>query len=78
MDPDFIREFSVLLGFAALYIVVSIVLLRGYKTDLSAVSLHGPTGTGEGGVVPQRLNRRRKAIARDAAAKQARTDDDNA
>lgn len=71
MDPDFIREFSVLLGFGALYIGVSILLLRGHTTDLSAVSLHGGAAGGEGGNVPQRLNRRRKAIARDTAAKGA-------
>lgn len=70
MDPDFIREFSVMAGFVGLYIIGSIFLLKGHKTDLSAVSAHGSAARGEGGVpTPQRLNRRRKAIARDQAAK---------
>lgn len=70
MDPDFVREFSVLAGFAGLYIVGSIFLLKGHKTDLSAVSNHNP-GSVEGSVAPtpQRLNRRRKAIAREQAGK---------
>lgn len=69
MDPDFIREFSVLAGFAALYIVGSIFLLKGHKTDLSAVSNHGALSSETGAPTPQRLNRRRKAIAREQAGK---------
>ena len=72
MDPDFVREFSVVAGFIGLYIVGSIFLLKGHKTDLSAVGLHGSTPRGEDGVpTPQRLNRRRKAIAREQASKSA-------
>ena len=70
MDPDFVREFSVMAGFVGLYIVGSIFLLKGHKTDLSAVGAHGASARGEDGVpTPQRLNRRRKAIAREQAAK---------
>ena len=69
MDPDFVREFSVLAGFAGLYIIGSIFLLKGHKTDLSAVGSHGPLATETGTPTPQRLNRRRKAIAREQAAK---------
>ncbi len=69
MDPDFIREFSVLAGFAGLYIVGSIFLLKGHKTDLSAVANHGTLSSESGVPTPQRLNRRRKAIAREQAAK---------
>lgn len=70
MDPDFIREFSVLAGFAALYIVGSIFLLKGFKTDLSAVATSGTLSAATGTPTPQRLNRRRKAIAREQASKQ--------
>ena len=64
MDPDFVREFGVLAGFAGLYIVASVLLLRGHKTDLTAVASHGALSLGDGAPTPQRLNRRRKAIAR--------------
>ncbi len=69
MDPDFIREFSVLAGFAALYIAGSIFLLKGHKTDLSDVANSGTLSSATGTPTPQRLNRRRKAIAREQAAK---------
>ncbi len=71
MDPDFVREFSVLAAFTGLYIVGSIFLLKGHKTDLSAVSNHGALSSDSGAPTPQRLNRRRKAIARDQATKSA-------
>ncbi len=71
MDPDFIREFSVLAGFAGLYIVGSIFLLKGHKTDLSAVGTHGALSPESGVPTPQRLNRRRKAIAREQSGKSA-------
>ena len=74
MDPDFIREFSVMAGFIGLYIVGSIFLLKGHKTDLSAVGQHGGTAHSEGGLpTPQRLNRRRKAIAREQESKPAQS-----
>lgn len=73
MDPDFVREFGVMAAFIGLYMVGSILLLRGHKTDLSAVN-GGPTAGNAGPGVPQRLNRRRKAIARDAAQKGGRAD----
>jgi hypothetical protein len=70
MDPDFIREASVMAGFIGLYIFGSIYLLKGHKTDLSAVGAHGATHHSEGGApTPQRLNRRRKAIAREQGGK---------
>ena len=69
MDPDFIRELVVLAAFVLLYVVGSAMLLRGHKADLSAVAATGTrramTRSGDG---EQRLNRRRKAQARDAAA----------
>jgi len=71
MDPDFIREFSVLVGFAGLYIFGSIFLLKGHTTDLSAMHGHGATTSEGGAPTPQRLNRRRKAIAREQASKSA-------
>ncbi len=71
MDPDFIREFSVLAAFAGLYIVGSIFLLKGHKTDLSAAASHGAVAADTGVPTPQRLNRRRKAIAREQASKSA-------
>lgn len=75
MDPDFMRELIVLLSFVALYIGVAILLLRGHHTDLSSVSAHASGPSGEPGkTLAPRLNRRRKAIARDAAQKAAATD----
>ncbi len=67
MDPDFMREILVLAAFIGLYVFGSIALLRGHKTDLSAVHMHAKAGAVAlaAGVKP-RLNRRRKAIARDA------------
>lgn len=72
MDPDFVREIIVLLGFLALYLVGSMFMLKGHKTDLSAVAndTFGAGGGGTGGEGPgasPRLNRRRKAIARENA-----------
>lgn len=76
MDPDFLRELVVLLVFIGLYLIGSAVLLKGHKADLSAV--HPITGgtnrasVEEGEAVPTRLNRRRKAIAREEAEREAR------
>lgn len=68
MDPDFVREIVVLLGFIALYLVGSMLMVRGHKTDLSAVTHGGgPSGGGGGDLGSPRLNRRRKALAREAA-----------
>ena len=71
MDPDFLRELIVLLSFIGLYIGVAVVLLRGHHVDLSSVSAHAVpvAGGGDGKTLAPRLNRRRKAIARDAARK---------
>lgn len=77
MDPDFLREIIVLVGFLALYLVGSMLMLRGHKTDLSAVSAV-PHGGGEGTLVAARLNRRRKAQARDASDREARRTAENA
>ena len=75
MDPDFLRELIVLLSFVALYIGVAILLLRGHHVDLSSVSAHASGPSGESGkAMAPRLNRRRKAIARDAALKSAASD----
>lgn len=79
MDSDFLRELGVLLAFMALYFGGSTMLLRGHHVDLSAVQLRNRRassgeGGGSAGEAPVRLNRRRKAIAREqaeAAAKKA-------
>lgn len=70
MDPDFVREIGVLGVFIALYVFGSAYLLRGHKADLSAVAVAGTrraavrSSAGEA-----RLNRRRKARLREAAAR---------
>lgn len=71
MDPDFLRELVVLLSFIGLYIGVAILLLRGHHVDLSSVNVHAAPAAGatEGKAITPRLNRRRKAMARDAARK---------
>jgi hypothetical protein len=68
MDADFVREIVVLAVFIGLYVVGSALLLRGHTTDLSAVHDNGSARrAAAGGADPQRLNRRRKAIAREQA-----------
>jgi len=69
MDPDFLRELIVLLSFIGLYIGVAIVLLRGHHVDLSSVHAHAVPSVGATAAqsLAPRLNRRRKAMARDAA-----------
>ena len=76
MDPDFMREMLVLLFFIGLYLVVSAVFLRGHHTDLSEVTAHNAkAGVDSAGAnAGPRLNRRRKAIAREAAGKIAKSD----
>lgn len=64
MDQDFLRELLVLVFFLALYIGVAAALLRAHKTDLSAVSAKAAGGAAAGPVAA-RLNKRRKAIARE-------------
>jgi hypothetical protein len=70
MDPDFLREIIVLLGMLALYVVGSMMMLKGHKTDLSAVTNDTHGGGGEGPGLSPRLNRRRKAIARENAQRE--------
>lgn len=70
MDADFLRELVVLAVFVGLYVFGSAFLLRGHTTDLSVV--HGgtsPRRSAAGGATggQPRLNRRRKAIAREQA-----------
>lgn len=87
MDSDFLRELVVLLVFMGLYLVGSAVLLRGHHVDLSAVQQGtrrgsdgslpegkraSRTGGGTPGEAPVRLNRRRKAMAREQAEQEAR------
>jgi hypothetical protein len=87
MDSDFLRELVVLLVFMGLYLVGSAILLRGHHADLSAVQQGtrrgtegnageskrgGRTGGGTPGEAPVRLNRRRKAMAREQAEQEAR------
>ena len=71
MDPDFLRELVVLLAFLFIYIVLAAILLRNHKADLSAVAEGGSAPRtlvdGESSSLQPRLNRRRKAIARDDA-----------
>lgn len=71
MDADFMREMLVLLFFIGLYLGVSAMLLRGHHVDLSEVTAHNTVAGAEGAAAEAgpRLNRRRKAIARQAAAK---------
>lgn len=79
MDSDFLRELGVLVAFMLLYLAGSAALLRGHHTDLSAVQQgagrRSPEGTqraAAGGEAPVRLNRRRKAMAREQAEAAAR------
>ncbi|MSP92199.1 MAG: hypothetical protein EXR79_10425 [Myxococcales bacterium] len=67
MDQEFFRELLVLVFFLALYIGVAAALLRAHKTDLTAVSAKSAGGAGAGPVAV-RLNKRRKAIAREQGA----------
>ncbi len=71
MDADFMREMLVLLFFIGLYLGVSAMLLRGHHVDLSEVTAHNTIGGADAAAAETgpRLNRRRKAIARQAAAK---------
>lgn len=80
MDSDFLRELGVLIAFMLLYLAGSAALLRGHHADLSAVqqgtggrrSTDGTPRAAAGGEAPVRLNRRRKAIAREQAEAAAR------
>lgn len=79
MDSDFLRELGVLVAFMLLYLAGSAALLRGHHADLSAVQQgtggrRSPEGTqrAAAGEAPVRLNRRRKAIAREQAEAAAR------
>ncbi|MFZ4580077.1 MAG: hypothetical protein ACOYOB_16950 [Myxococcota bacterium] len=65
MDPDFLRELIVLGVTVALYIFGTMLMLRGHTVDLSAAHFH-KLGDPEAMAVTPKLNKRRKAIARDA------------